>query len=432
MFKFPIVSRTKIVKDLFLDKLDNIIQKIESLGVFFESSSLSNDKLDNIIQKIESLGVFFENSSLANSDHLQELGKELNALKQSTNYLLENDAFLLQASLDSVKALGDLLQEAKQQNKVLSDIYSEHQQFYNKILEEFQSSQASSLLSIKEEFQSSQASSLLAIKKSLKIIGDNNYNENIEIQLMVFLYSFLPYQRAIDIGANKGDVSVELLKAGYEVYAFEPFKPIFEELSNRLGNELSFHAFPLAIGSKNEVRELHIAKDTTESQIHGHYSLFSSINLHSLPEGLVFSDAISVEVRNLANLHESGSIPKEIGLVKIDTEGFDLEVIWGMEDYRYPVVIAEFWDSKLSFGQSGDIHKLEDLIKEMKDKHYKWYIVIYRVMGDDYTWQASYYCNSCRSVENSLGNVFFFQDYEVFSQSLKWCSAVMTATYFSI
>ena len=249
---------------------------------------------------------------------------------------------------------------------------------------------------------------------------------------MVFLYSFLPYQRAIDIGANKGDVSVELLKAGYEVYAFEPFKPIFEELSNRLGNELSFHAFPLAIGSKNEVRELHIAKDTTESQIHGHYSLFSSINLHSLPEGLVFSDAISVEVRNLANLHESGSIPKEIGLVKIDTEGFDLEVIWGMEDYRYPVVIAEFWDSKLSFGQSGDIHKLEDLIKEMKDKHYKWYIVIYRVMGDDYTWQASYYCNSCRSVENSLGNVFFFQDYEVFSQSLKWCSAVMTATYFSI
>jgi hypothetical protein len=286
-------------------------------------------------------------------------------------------------------------------------------------------------LAIKEEFQSSQASSLLAIKKSLKILGDKNFNEDIEIQLMVFLYSFLPYQCAIDIGANKGDVSVELLKAGYEVYAFEPFKPIFEELSNRLGDELSFHAFPLAIGSKNEVKELHIAKDITESQIHGHYSLFSSINLHSLPEGLVFSDAISVEVRNLASLHESGSIPKEIGLVKIDTEGFDLEVIRGMEDYRYPVVIAEFWDSKLSFGQSGDIHKLEDLIKEMREKQYQWYIVIYRVMGDDHTWQVSYYCNYCRSVENSLGNVFFFQDYKIFSEALKWCSSVIPATYFA-
>ncbi len=391
MFKLPIFSRAKIVKDLFIEKLDNIIQKIEALNALFES--------------------YFS----ANSNLSQKLTEKVNALEKYINYSLENQAFLLQASLDSVKVLGGLLKESKQQNQVWSNI-SEHQQFCKKNL---------------EEFHQSQASSPLVIKKGFKCSGDKDYNENIEIQLMVFLYSFLPYQRAIDVGANKGDVSAELLKAGYEVYAFEPFKPIFEELSNRLGNELDFHAFPLAIGSKNEIRELHIAKDVTESQIHGHYSLFSSINLHSLPEGLVFSDIISVEVSSIASLHESGNIPKDIGLVKIDTEGFDLEVIRGMGGYRYPVVIAEFWDSNLSFGQSGDIHKLEDLIKEMRDKQYKWYIVIYRIMGDDYTWQVSYYCNYCHSVENSLGNVFFFQDYEVFSQSHKWCSSVMQATYFS-
>ena len=119
---------------------------------------------------------------------------------------------------------------------------------------------------------------------------------------------------------------------------------------------------------------------------------------------------------------------KRQGLVKIDTEGFDLEVIRGMGDYRYPVVITEFWDEKFPFGQSGAYNHIQDLVPAMKKRGYLWHIVLYRVWGSH---KVSFYANLPRSVENAWGNIFFFQDYTVFSQALRWCSGLIVPTYFA-
>jgi FkbM family methyltransferase len=246
---------------------------------------------------------------------------------------------------------------------------------------------------------------------------------------MVYLYSYLPHHRAIDIGANRGDVSSRLIDAGYEVYAFEPFPPVLEKLATRLGDNPHFYLFPFAIGSANETRDLHIATDQTEDKIYDDSTFYSSLTKHSLSEGLVFTEAIAVTVKTLSSLHKIENLPTDVGLVKIDTEGFDLEVIKGMRDFIYPVVVAEFWDTNFPFGQSGAMNHLKDMVKAMRERNYRWHIVIYRILGSH---DISYYCNSAYSLDNSWGNVFFFQDYEVFSEALKWCSAVMPATYFSV
>ena len=57
-----------------------------------------------------------------------------------------------------------------------------------------------------------------------------------------------------------------------------------------------------------------------------------------MPEGLAFRETVPVTVRKLASLHREDIVPAEVSYVKVDTEGYDLEVIKGMEDYRYPVV----------------------------------------------------------------------------------------------
>lgn len=249
-----------------------------------------------------------------------------------------------------------------------------------------------------------------------------------ETRLMAYLYSYLPSRCAIDIGANIGDVSYSLLETGYEVYAFEPFPKTFYHLSNRLSSNSNFHCYPLAIGSTNEVKDLNIALDQTDSQVYKDSTLYNSLVQHSMPEGLSFVDTIPVNVRTLESLHAAKEIPANVSLVKIDTEGFDLEVIKGMGDYRYPVVVTEFWDSKLHFGQSNALNKLEDMVALMKQKNYHWYIVIYRVFPSE---ESAYYCNYPRSIENSWGNVFFFQDYNIFSQALMWCSAALPVTYWN-
>ena len=213
---------------------------------------------------------------------------------------------------------------------------------------------------------------------------------------MAFLYSYLPQRRAIDVGANRGDVTARLLRAGFEVYAFEPYPPVFEKLQERFLKQPGFHAFPYALGALNETRQFHLADDLTDEKTYDDSTFYNSLIPHSMSEGLVFKGSIPVTVKTLADLHQSDEMPCEVGLVKIDTEGFDLEVIKGMGEYRYPVVVAEFWDTRFPFGKSGAMNYLQDMVPAMRERNYPWHIIIYRIWGRN---EVSYYCNSSYSFE---------------------------------
>jgi FkbM family methyltransferase len=450
--KNKIAQRVKAVKDLFLEKLDNLILKSDQQ--ISQSSSLSE-----------------ENTKIHhNTNILLEKTREVQSI---SNYLMENGILLLKSSIDTVKGIQQILDAfqrwQEKTDNMLSKMRTESQHSLSEMRAESQHSlsemRAESQHSFSEiraesqqyyqytiqkliEIQENSRSQETFIRETLaniysdihnqkfKVVTDLPSFKDIEAELMSYLYSYLPHHRAVDIGANRGEVSHRLLQAGYEVYAFEPFPPVVEKLKERLGNKPNLHIFPFALGKVNEERELHIVSDEKllsnpdGQQLYpdSDYTLLSSLSKHSLPEGLIFTETIPISVRNLESLHASSEIPSDIGLVKIDTEGSDLEVILGMGEHRYPVVVAEFWDSKFPFGQFGANNKLEDLVDEMRRRGYDWFIVIYKIFLSN---DVSYYCNNKFSIENSWGNVFFFQDYQVFSQALKWCSAVMPATYFS-
>jgi hypothetical protein len=145
-----------------------------------------------------------------------------------------------------------------------------------------------------------------------------------------------------------------------------------------------------------------------------------------MPSDLVFADSLEVTVKRLDTLHSAAIIPEQVGLVKIDAEGFDLKVVRGMGSHRYPVVVSEYWDSGIPFGGSKEVHSLEDMVGEMRSRHYHWHIVFYRIWGREGT---RFYCNFPRSLEGAWGNVFFFQDYDVFSRARDWASTVFPPTY---
>jgi FkbM family methyltransferase len=426
--KNKIVRRVKAVKDLFLEKLDSLshvqleqIQKLEKLN-----------QLDPLAFKVEQL-----------NNSTEQIQQENAETKRKADLSLQNQAFLLKFSVDIVKNLQLLTEDWKQKGElILNTLLKNHEdsqkttyQQSSLILDTIQKNAASNhqqidfILSVIQKIQEDNQKILEDIQsQKYKVIIDQKYFQDLDIELMTYLYSYLPHRLAVDIGANRGDVSSRLLQAGYQVYAFEPFPPVIDKLKNRLGDHPNFQLFPLAIGSENQTQELHIATDETPDNTYQDASFYSSLTKHSLSEGLVFTDTISVTVKTLASLHDTEELPKDIGLVKIDTEGFDLEVIKGMGNYRYPVVVAEFWDQNFPFGRSGAMNQLPDLVNAMKERDYHWHLVIYRIWGSS---DVSYYCNSAYSLDNSWGNVFFFQDYHVFHQALLWCASVMPATYFS-
>jgi FkbM family methyltransferase len=423
--KNKIVQRVKAVKDLFLEKLD----------------SLSHVQLEQI-QKLEKLNQLdpldFKVDQLNNST--EQIRQENAETKRKADLSLENQAFLLKFSVDLVQGIQQFNQDSQQQQQAIYQaikrIYEAYQQQSDAIYQTFQAFQEET----GERFQLNQQL-LSKVYEDIhnykfKVVTNQSNFQGIEVELMCYLYSYLPYPSALDIGANQGDVTERLLQTGYEVYAFEPFLPVVEKLKNRLSNFSNLHVFPLALGAINEERELHLVgdqnlvNDPNSQPLYpdADYTLLSSINIHSLPEGMVFTEKVPITVTTLETLHQQQQVPMEVGLVKIDTEGFDLQVIQGMGDYRYPVVVAEFWDEKFPFGEFGVDNRLPNLVEAMKLRGYHWFIVIYRVFPNN---EVSFYCNHLISVGSSWGNVFFFQEHSVFSEALKWCSCVMPATYFS-
>lgn len=251
--------------------------------------------------------------------------------------------------------------------------------------------------------------------------------ENPEVGLMGFLYTFLPCRRALDVGAHVGEVSERLLEAGYEVYAFEPHPAVYPRLVERLGGRCGFRAFDFALGAQEGALPLYLAEDRTSDGRYGEATAYASLLEHAMPPDLPFTGQAPVRVRTLEALHAEGAVPAEIGLAKIDTEGFDLDVIRGMGEHRYPVVCAEFWDRRTPFGASGLRYELPDLVREMRRRGYGWYIVIYRIWGRQ---GVAFYSNHPRPVAASWGNVFFFRDFAVFREADQWCAAMLARTYF--
>jgi FkbM family methyltransferase len=217
------------------------------------------------------------------------------------------------------------------------------------------------------------------------------------------------------------------LDTGYEVYAFEPYPESYRKLTERLGERSGFHAFNLALGSATGELPLYTVSDYSSDKRYEDTTVFHSLTPHGMPAGLSFEHAVEVPIRRLSELQLEGLIPADPGLIKIDTEGHDLEVIRGMENQDCPVVMAEFWDSAIPFATEGLFYTLASMVREMQHRGYLWYIVIYHVWGHN---ETAFFCNYARSIPGSWGNIVFFQDHEIFTQAQQWCSAVLPRTYF--
>jgi len=391
-------------------------------------------------------------------DHLNDVDRQLSQiasqigdLKAAADSLAEADGALLQGGIRTIEELRDLQAEFRRLHAECKERLDEMELRWSKLLGAVAQLEGN-LSQSQDHLRRALEKQTEAVEKQTELVAqvqsqlaDTNAlfeNElvrqvcvetgeygftNPEIGLFSFLYSYLPNRRALDIGANHGSVSELLLKAGYEVYAFEPLPQVYEGLVRRLGNRHGFHAFPLALGSQEAEMPLHVATDLSAGNVYGDASVYSSLTQHSMPADLPFTSSRPVMVKTLAGLHDAGTLPSGIGLVKIDTEGYDLEVVRGMGERRYPVVATEFWDSEIPFGGSNQLYTVDSLVGEMRGRGYLWHIVLYRIWGQN---QSGFYCNHDKSVPMTWGNVVFFRDYPIFAQAQSWCSAVLPRTYF--
>lgn len=132
---------------------------------------------------------------------------------------------------------------------------------------------------------------------------------------------------AFDVGANLGDWTVQLcegLAEPLQVYAFEPSTETFGRLSARLGSlrtGASIHPVNAAMGR---------APGNASLKLYGSLAGSNSLVMRGeLTNGKGPAEETVCVVSGDTFCAERGI--DEIGLVKVDTEGFELEVLRGLE-----------------------------------------------------------------------------------------------------
>lgn len=141
---------------------------------------------------------------------------------------------------------------------------------------------------------------------------------------------------AIDVGANVGDYSELLLSRGVRnIIAFEPIQTTFDQLKRTLGHVGTVQLVKAAVGERDGEISLFVPDLSADSTL-----VSRDRNVAGLPEPT--SSAQTVEIVSLDSF-----LPLDCpspALLKIDVEGFELEVLTGASGLlrRAPPQLIQF------------------------------------------------------------------------------------------
>lgn len=155
---------------------------------------------------------------------------------------------------------------------------------------------------------------------------------NLARHLTVFLKRY-DIQAVLDVGANKGGYGNFLRQqAGYQgkILSFEPVKKNFEVLQKQAENDPLWHLFNYALGNEESEKKINVMKSDDFSSFltptHDVIDDYVDYNVLDYVE--------TVEIKKLDNVFNSLSVKHDLSNIhlKMDTQGFDLEVLAGAND----------------------------------------------------------------------------------------------------
>lgn len=136
--------------------------------------------------------------------------------------------------------------------------------------------------------------------------------------LRVDIGRFLGTDPAIifDVGANIGQTTKFFLERfeNSEYFIFEPIHSTFNALTSNFKNAPNLHFYNYALGAKNEEKTIYLKDDPLTNSL--------------LNTPIAGSPSQNVEVKTVDGFLENNSL-KNIDLLKIDVEGYEMEVLKG-------------------------------------------------------------------------------------------------------
>jgi FkbM family methyltransferase len=131
-----------------------------------------------------------------------------------------------------------------------------------------------------------------------------------------------------DVGANVGQYAGEIRHFGYggTIHSFEPLTPAFQLLSTAAKNDPRWQTHPIALGSSPGEGEINVSQNSYSSSLRD----LMPEHLSSAPES-AYVGKEKITISTVAEQFGALAISNRDVWLKIDTQGFEREVLLGAE-----------------------------------------------------------------------------------------------------
>ncbi|MEB3360012.1 MAG: FkbM family methyltransferase [Synechococcales bacterium] len=168
--------------------------------------------------------------------------------------------------------------------------------------------------------------------------GVYDYLQQLRLKTILDTYQI---NTVLDVGANMGQFARDLRRTGYQgkIISFEPLSTTFEELKNASAGDPNWDTYQLALGKENGKQQIHVADSSV-------FTSFLKANAwceERFGASSVGSREETVTVRRLDEVlgEMVDNLEQARIYLKMDTQGYDLEVFKGLGHLTDPILALQ-------------------------------------------------------------------------------------------
>ncbi|MCA0430162.1 MAG: FkbM family methyltransferase [Bacteroidetes bacterium] len=149
---------------------------------------------------------------------------------------------------------------------------------------------------------------------------------SIDVARRIKIINYYKINTIIDVGANVGNYAIELYSLGYKnkIISFEPLIQEFTELKNNTKKYKNWTCYNYALGDSNENSIINVAGNKDSS------SILKMLDTHvdNAPNSKYIGKQ-EIQIKSLDSIKDSLFNETDNVFLKIDTQGFEMNVLKG-------------------------------------------------------------------------------------------------------
>lgn len=193
-----------------------------------------------------------------------------------------------------------------------------------------------------------------------------------------------------DVGANIGQTATYYQEKfpRSDIYCFEPIRETYSILASKFSSNQRVKCFPIALGAMPDRKEIILNENSQQNSLSDRVNEASAIRIDPNSQKTEI-----IQIDTVDNFCRANNL-NEIDLLKIDTEGYELEVFKGASDFlenrKITLVLAE-----VGFRVSDSRHTPFPALHEyLYDRGFRFYALYDLSYWYPYQYEGLMYCNA--------------------------------------